>query len=90
MESKVKVDADHSEIVKFRDKHQEPYVTAIRYLRSFEETITMVMPPIDSPEAPPPAVMNQLQTQATDHAFRMARPPQAEEEQIEGMEYILC
>jgi len=37
LEVKVKVDADHSEIVKFNDRHSEPYKTAIRYLKKFEE-----------------------------------------------------
>ena len=37
IEIKVKVDADHSEIVKFNDRNIEPYTTAIRYLKKFEE-----------------------------------------------------
>lgn len=37
MEIKVKVAADHSEIVKFNDRNSEPYKTAIRYLKKFEE-----------------------------------------------------
>ena len=37
MEIKVKVDADHSEIVKFNDRNSEPYKTTIRYLKKFEE-----------------------------------------------------
>ncbi|KAF1957426.1 hypothetical protein CC80DRAFT_592694 [Byssothecium circinans] len=56
MEVKVKVDADHSNIAKFKMKKGEPYTTALRYLKQFEfeagkqvpqrfhQKITLVLP----------------------------------------------
>jgi hypothetical protein len=44
MEAKVKVDADHSHMVKFDAKNNEAYKTALEYLKQFEKECQKIIP----------------------------------------------